>query len=210
MNTTELIEYTNHLSTGKSNLTEKEKNLYLKFLNMANYELYNLASTGLACITKKEEIFLDENSNAFVLPSDLFRISSVVANNSQKLTQGLAGDTNLLEVKKYNILSNHLYTNTEYLDTKPHPKTDAMQKYISLYFVPNPATLALEERAEEGDVAKSITTPVLPKPFHIFLVHGAVYYFYFANKVFLDKMAYIRTLWQEDKEILTKFKNNGW
>ena len=50
MNVTELIELTNRLSTDKSELTPKERAAYLQYLNMANDELYEIASSGLSSL----------------------------------------------------------------------------------------------------------------------------------------------------------------
>lgn len=208
MNTEELLKITNYLGTGKTEITPKEEALYLECLNMANLDLYNIASTGSAYITEKQEIFLNKEENTFDLPKNLFRISSVLASASQKLTSGFASDASLLQDKKYNILGKKLYTDTQYLSVKLNPNTESIEKYISVFFVPNPKLLRKSVHPDCKDI--HTTDPVFPKPYHIFLAHGALYYFYFANKVFLDKMAYIKALWQEDKDILTKFKNNGW
>ena len=81
----------------------------------------------------------------------------------------------------------------------------AVKKYITLFYVPNPKQLV--ENIDDGEIQTD--TPVYPVPYHQFLVHGALYYFYFSNKVFMDKMAYIRVIWEKDKEKLANFKNYG-
>ena len=65
MNVTELIELTNRLSTDKSELTPKERAAYLQYLNMANDELYEIASSGLNLIIEGRISYLDFVSSTF-------------------------------------------------------------------------------------------------------------------------------------------------
>ena len=57
-----------------------------------------------------------------------------------------------------------------------------VKKYINVFYIPNPKRLVEEI---DNDVLET-NTPVYPIPYHIFLVHGALYYFYFSNKVFKE------------------------
>lgn len=74
MNVKELIELTNQLALGKEAPTDKERALYLSFLNVANNKFYNIAAAGLNTIGKIAEIFLDEATQSFKLPNDLYTI----------------------------------------------------------------------------------------------------------------------------------------
>ena len=89
--------------------------------------------------------------------------------------------------------------------TKIDTTDNTDKKYISIFYTLNPKRLV----ENINDANLETDTPVYPLPYHIFLVHGALYYFYFSNKVFMDKMAYIRNVWEKDKETLAKFKNYG-
>ena len=208
MNTTELIELTNQLSTDKSYLTPKERIAYLKYLNMANLELYEIASSGLNTIVKKVDVFLDDATQAFLLPDDLFKITTILVNKTPLIIGNINREASILPTQ-YLVLGNYIYCNItnsglSFLSAVD-PIDNITKKYITLFYVPNPKSLV-----EIIDDANSETdTPIYPVPYHLFLVHGALYYFYFSNKVFMEKMAYIRKVWEEDKAKLANFKNYG-
>jgi hypothetical protein len=114
MNVTELIELTNQLSTDDSEITAKERKLYLKYLNMANMELYQTASTGLKTILKKVDLFLDPITQTFILPDDLFVIRQIMV-NKVKLSIGDIENDGSLGSKSYLVYGNNIYcdlTNT--------------------------------------------------------------------------------------------------
>jgi hypothetical protein len=208
MNVTKLIELTNQLSTDKSYLTPKERAAYLLYLNMANEELYAVVAGGLKTINQKVDIFLDEDSQAFIMPNDLFTISSVWVNKCS-LTKGDVDLEDLIAPKQYIVRGNKIYFNLTNLGlsflSKQDPTDNLVKKYITLFYAPNPKELV--ENIDDGETQTNI--PVYPLPYHQFLVHGALYYFYFSNKIFMDKMAYIRDVWEKDKAKLGNFKNYG-
>jgi hypothetical protein len=215
MNVTELIELTNRLSTDKSEITPKERSAYLQYLNMANDELYEIVSSGFKSILKYARIFQDIDSeifkdmSGFSLPDDLFKIDSIFADRTS-LKMGNYINSNISSnPNEYTTDNRYIYCNTgnsgpKYL-TAIDPIDGAVKKYINVFYIPNPKRLVeeIDNNVLETD------TPVYPIPYHIFLVHGALYYFYFSNKVFMDKMAYIRNVWEKDKQILANFKNYG-
>jgi hypothetical protein len=215
MNVTELIELTNRLSTDKSELTPKERAAYLQYLNMANDELYEIASSGLKTILTYKTIFLNsasdvfKDSSRFLLPNDLFKIDSIFVDRLS-LKMGNYTNTNAaLNSDEYITDNQYIYCNTSNSGLKYLTATDetdnTVKKYITIFYTPNPKRLV----EEINDNNLETDTPVYPLPYHIFLVHGALYYFYFSNKVFMDKMAYIRNVWENDKKILANFKNYG-
>ena len=208
MNTTELIELTNQLSTDKSYLTPKERIAYLKYLNMANLELYEIASSGLNTIVKKINVFLDGVIGGFLLPDDLFKVTNIVVNKTPLIIGSINYEASILPTQ-YLVLGNYIYCNMttsgiSFLSAVD-PIDNITKKYITLFYVPNPKTLV--EIIDDANL--ETTNPVYPVPYHLFLVHGALYYFYFSNKVFMDKMAYIREVWEKDKAKLANFKNYG-
>jgi len=208
MNVTELIELTNQLSTDKSYLTPKERIAYLKYLNMANLELYEIASSGLNTIVKKVDVFLDNATQAFSLPEDLFKISNIVVNKTPLIIGSINYEASILPTQ-YLVIGNSIYCNLTNSGLSFLSKIDATdnttKRYITLFYIPNPKTLVetIDDAGAETD------TPVYPVPYHQFLVHGALYYFYFSNKVFMEKMDYIRDVWEKDKHKLANFKNYG-
>lgn len=208
MNVTELIEFTNQLSTDESYLTPKERSEYLKYLNVANKELYVIAATGLKTIVQKVDLFLDNASQSFILPNDLYIIRIVFA-DKLKLTPCDVDDQPSIPYNKYLALGNAIYcdmTNTgPSLPSKVDITDGLTKKYITLFYVALPKTLV----ETVNDAAAETDTPVYPEPYHHFLTYGALYYFYYANKVFLDKMIFINRAWEQSKNELAKYKHYG-
>jgi hypothetical protein len=212
MNVTELIELTNRLSTDKSELTPKERSAYLQYLNMANDELYEIASSGYAPLTTRKNLFpafespFYKGSTAFNYPANFFKIDSVYADHTLLKRGNIKDAAAGLNIGEY--LTSHLYiyvNNSNKFLTAVDPTDNVNKKYITLFYMENPKRLV----EEINDDNLETDTPVYPLPYHIFLVHGALYYFYFSNKVFMDKMAYIRNVWEKDKATLANFKNYG-
>lgn len=212
MNVTELIELTNRLSTDKSELTPKERAAYLQYLNMANDELYEIYGSGSSALIPYKEIFLTyespifNKSYVFSYPNDLFKIENVFAGDVE-LKKGSIRDLQLgQDVNKYFGSKTGFFISSKLkYPTKIDTTDNTDKKYISIFYTPNPKRLV----ENINDANLETDTPVYPLPYHIFLVHGALYYFYFSNKVFMDKMAYIRNVWENDKKILANFKNYG-
>ena len=215
MNVTELIELTNRLSTDKSELTPKERAAYLQYLNMANDELYEIASSGLNSIVEGRISYLDfvsstfKDSAGFLFPDNLFKIDSVFVDRIPLRKGNYTNANAALAPDEYVTQKNYIFCNIgnsglKY-QTTIDPRDNVVKKYINVFYMPNPKKLV--ENIDDANLETD--TPVYPLPYHIFLVHGALYYFYFSNKVFMDKMAYIRNVWEKDKETLAKFKNYG-
>ena len=214
MNVTELIELTNRLSTDKSELTPKERSAYLQYLNMANDELYEIASSGLKTILSADYAYLSfipttwnaTDVGAFISPNNLFKLDTVVAGRTN-LRQGNHTTVNLAP-DEYVFRDKYIYANINSgikYQSRIDPIDNTNKRFLTIFYVPNPKRLV----EEINDDNLETDTPVYPLPYHIFLVHGALYYFYFSNKVFMDKMAYIRNVWENDKKILANFKNYG-
>jgi hypothetical protein len=214
MNVTELIELTNRLSTDKSELTPKERSAYLQYLNMANDELYEIASSGLHSIVVDKVLFFQfmgsiKDFGTFNLPVDLFKIENVFVDHvplkKGSYINAKSGPSYDEYITYHNYILSNVGNSALKYPTAIDPTDGATKKYLYMTYYPNPKRLV----EEVNDANLETDTPVYPLPYHIFLVHGALYYFYFSNKVFMDKMAYIRNVWEKDKETLAKFKNYG-
>jgi hypothetical protein len=208
MNVTELIDLINQLGLDSDYITDHQRELYLQYLNMANMELFPIVAKGLKTITNKVDIFLDAASQSFLLPADLFYIRAVWSDKTKLTMIDIDKDISLSE-KGYLVLGNTIFCNlsTSGLNfpLKVDPIDNTLKMYITLFYVSNPKTLV----ENVNDPLTEINTPIYPVPYHHFLAHGALYYFYFADKVFLDKMVFIKDRWDQDKIELTNFKNYG-
>lgn len=208
MNVTELIELTNQLSTDESELSPRQREHYLKHLNLANMELYTIAAGGLKTITQKVDIFLDAATESFLIPTDLYLIRMVFI-NKLRLTPCDVDFEPSIPVDRYLAMGNSIYCNLvstiSGFPSKIDPNDGTVKRYITLFYAPLPKKLV----ETVNDPLTETDTPVYPEPYHQFLAFGSLYYFYFANKVFMEKMAYIRNVWESSKTELGKYKNYG-
>lgn len=210
MKVTELIELTNRLTANHSNLTAKERATCLGFLNLANLDLYKVAASGLDTIAKKVKIFINADNVSFNLPADFFMTRTVDV-DKVSLTKGALQSRHNTEPMRasYYILGNVLYL--DYAASKLTFLTDtdlagnANRKYIDFIYSPKPLKLV----EVVNDATTETDEPVYPEPFHFYLTHGALCYFYFANRVFLEKERGIRAVWENNKQELAQYKNYG-
>lgn len=209
MRVTELITLTNRLSTDHSYLDDEEKAVYLSYLNMANLELYAIAATGLKRLTERKKIFLNTATQAFELPANLYNIRAVLV-SGESLTMSNV-DTELTVLgNKYLVEKNNLYCDLTGRSISVPLAADpddnnTMKKYITLVYCTNP--LKLVENVVDANTETD--TPIYPEPYHYFLVHGALYYFYLSNRVLAEKISEIKERWEKDKKALAEFKNYG-
>lgn len=209
MNVTELITVTNRLCINHTDLDEKERATYLTFLNLANKEIYTVASKGLKTLNIRKKLFLNEDLAAFVLPPDLYNIRKVFATNDIVLSQSDI-DESLTRLKGYLVEGNNLYCDltgrhfTLPLAADPDDN-NVVKKYITLIYCSPPKKLV----ELVNDPSTEINIPVYPEVYHHYLVHGALYYFYLANMVFLQKSQDIAIRWEQDLKEIANFKNYG-
>lgn len=209
MNVTELIELTNTFATN-SIITQKERKEYLQYLNVANADLYAIAARGLNTIVKDVDIFLDEASGSFVLPSDvaadLFIIRHVFL-DTKALNSALLSSVKSMLAETYLVKGDAIFCNLKNntFPTKTDPSDGVTKKYISLYYAPNPLKLV----EEISDPSSETNIPIYPAAYHPFLVFGALHYMYLANKIFLEKIMFILKKWEEAKADFAQFKNYG-
>lgn len=210
MKVTELIELTNRLTANHSNLTAKERATCLGFLNLANLDLYKVAASGLDTIAKTAKIFINANNLSFNLPADFFMTRTVFV-DKVTLTKGVLQSRHNTESVRasYYILGNVLYL--DYAASKLTFLTDAdptdniNKKYIEFIYSPKPLRLV----EVVNDPNEEIDEPVYPEPFHFYLTHGALNYYYLANRVFPEKERGIRAVWENNKQELAQYKNYG-
>jgi len=205
MKVTELIQLINELSTDQPYLTDIEKQSYLRMLNMANLDLYHICATGLRSVVKKKKIFLDPVSNTFPLPSGFFLTRAVYRGKDLLLSVDV---NKALEIPlgSYLVLDNSVEISSNTMDHCFYdidPIDGVNKKYLTIFYAVDPKVLV--ENVANADLETD--EPIIPKPYHHFLAHGALYYFYFFNRVFPEKLAFINSIWEQDKAELAKFKN---
>lgn len=199
MNVTQLIDLVGQLSFSRNNLTIKERNNYLNYLNLANLELWQILINGNQFF-QTVNVYLD-NDYKSNLPISYYYIKTIFSNKIQleKCTLDKVLD---IPAGRYTILNNVLQVgvNTN-LPSGIDPSDGSTKKYVTLIILP--ACKQLVENVVNPDT--EVDTPVFPEPQHLSLVHGALYYLYISGKGYTEKMKHQLLNWDQAKKNLQTY-----
>lgn len=199
MNVTQLIDLVGQLSFSRNNLTIKERENYLRYLNLANLELWQILINSNQFF-QTVNIYLDNNGKSD-LPISYYYIKAIFADKAQLQKCTL---DKLLDIPtgRYTILNNTLQvgSNTNLL-IGTDPTDGVAKKYVTLLILP--ACKQLVENVVNPDA--EIDIPVFPEPHHLSLVHGALYYLYISGKGYTEKMKHQLLSWENAKKNLQTF-----
>lgn len=199
MQVSELIDLVSQLSFGRSNPTSKERQLYLRFLNLANLEMWQIAVNANSFL-QIVDIFFEPNTNTSPIPEGYY-IKALYADNKQLKKCRLE---NIFDVPQgqYTTINNAITISTNQIQLmKIDPKDNEHKRYINALLLPNAKSLV--ENVTNPDIEVSI--PVYPLPYHLGLVHGALFYLYTSNKGFIEKIKYQMLAWDESKKNLANY-----
>lgn len=203
-NVSNLIKRLNFLATDKHELSEKEKFIYLECLNLANNELFEIASNGLKTLIKIKDLFLNSDTQSFSLPDNIFKIKQV---SLERLKDTLTASGNISgkdeDLNSYSVIGTQLFVNNSKLPQKINPSTGLTTKYLQICYIENPKILV----EIVNDVNSETDISVYPSPYAQYLLYGALYFFYFSNKIFMDKIAHILLQWENGKKNLATYLN---
>lgn len=199
MNVTQLIDLVGQLSFSRSNLTLKERENYLRYLNLANLELWQILINSDQ-FYQTVNIYLDNNGIGN-LPMSYYYIKAIFADKVQlqKCTLDKILD---IPIGRYTLLNNTIGVGkNNSLPIANDPNDGIAKKYITLIVVP--ACKTLVENVTDPDT--QIDTPLFPEPHHLGLVHGALYYLYVSGKGYSEKIKYQLVNWEGFKKNLQTF-----
>ena len=200
MDVSELIDLVSELSFGRSMPTDKERKIYLRFLNLANLELWQLVINS-GYFLNTVDIFLDDNEYEAPCP-DGYYIKELFADGTT-LKKGRFEDIFNIPQEQYNIVNgNIIISKNQFLKTKADPDNEnAIKRYIVALVLPNNKELV---ETVDNEVLET-NTPVYPVPYHLGLVHGALFYLYISNKGFSEKIKYQMLAWDEAKKSIANY-----
>jgi len=199
MHVSELIDLVSQLSFGRVQPTEKERNLYLRFLNLANLEMWQLA-VNASQFLRTQDLFFEDGENTVDIP-DGYYLKGVFLGN-HPLTK--CNFDNILDVpqSKYSTINNVItITANHNQSTKLDPSDNKYKRYITVVLLENAKVLV----ENVTDSTKEVDTPVYPMPYHLGLVHGALFYLYTSNKGFTEKIKYQMLAWSDAKKNLANY-----
>jgi hypothetical protein len=206
-NVPNLIKRLNFLATDKHELTEKEKTIYLECLNLANNELYEIASNGLKSLIKIKDLFLDQSTQSFILPDNCFKISQISGSSLEFRFKSAGNVSSTDGIDYYSIVGNNITINinNSKITQKLDPADGAIKKYIQIAYIENPKILV----EIVNDINLETNYPIYPAPYIQYLLYGGLYFFYFSNKIFMEKMSHILVQWENSKKNLGQYSNYG-
>jgi hypothetical protein len=205
MYVTELINFISHFIFGRNEPTEDDRDLYLRYLNLADYELFRC--------TKNSRRFLQELDLFFPLQVVGQPIINYTALPTNYVAEVYTGKIKLQPIDllynlemfdtnhAYHFLDNNIYINTRILQTKVDPSDNNTKPYVKLIIQPLRKTLV----ENVADANTQINIPIYPESYHLALIHGAVYFLFLSQKGFTEKIQYAIKNWQEAKSDLTGY-----
>jgi hypothetical protein len=199
MQVSELIDLVSQLSFGRTMPTNRERELYLRFLNLANLELWQVAVNANQFL-KIVDIFFENGSNDAPIPKGFYL--KKLFSEGKPLKQCKLENVFNIPQSEYITINNAITIspiNSQV--TKVDPLDNQNKRYITALVLENPKKLV--ENVE--DVETEVDEPVYPLPYHIGLVHGALFYLYASNKGFVEKIKYQMIAWEESKKNLASY-----
>ena len=201
MNVSELIDLVSQLSFGRATPTAKERELYLRFLNLANLEMWQIAVNANQFL-KKVDIFFEDQSNQAPIPKGYYLKKLFYGEKTMK--QSTLDHLFNIPQSEYIIINNEIIINPPYNQpTKLDPSDNKHKKYIVALVLDNPKNLV----ENVADNTNEVDEPVYPLPYHVGLVYGALFYLYTSNKGFIEKIKYQMISWDEAKKNLASYYN---
>ena len=205
MTVNEILDYIATLGVGLDNPTSDDQDVFLKYLNLAHYELFRkTASVNPKASTIKEIVncdngVLDALSNEVQSVKKVYLVSGNIPliASSQDLIQELdPGITKQGTPREWYYQSNrvHVYP----LFSSPNPQTDPPTGQIGVWYVKEPVELTFNTL--ESDIP-------YPVSFHPILIDGACYYLFQGDGAFKDgvKMQTALSRWHAGKTELFSY-----
>ena len=199
MHVSELVDLVADLSFGRVSTTIKERNIYLRFLNIANLEMWQIAVNATELLTPIE-VFFDDGQYDASIPSGYY-LKAVFVDKKPLVKCKLE---KIFDIPRgeYSLINNQLsISQSEILLQKTDPIDGVTKRYITVLMLENAKTLV----ETITDTVDQIDTPVYPNPYHIGLVQGALFYLYTSNKGFAEKIRFQILAWEECKKSLASY-----
>lgn len=199
MKVSELIDLVAQLSFGRNMPTIKERENYLRFLNLANLELWQIA-VNADIFFETKDIFFEADSNTTPVPDGYY--IKALFDGKKRLIKCKVTDIFEMNQSQYAITNNTIITNIQKNTVIKLDPIDSKEKnYLTAILLPNSKRLV----ENVNDAKLECDKPVYPEPYHLGLVHGALFYLYLSGKGFSEKIKYQILGWDEAKKSLREY-----
>ena len=200
MHVSELLSLMGHLSLGNDNITSHERAIFLQYLNLAHFELYQLTATWNQDLWASEILSNTLNTNTVTLAHSPYAVQSVYnqTHKSPLIRISLAA---LLE--KDPALKATGHPHQYYLKGRAinfYPVQTAVLT-VKVGYVPQP--VAFTEHTPEQDIP-------YPLAYHPVLVDGALYYVFQEEGGFKDAQKALKAeqRWEQGQSRLLSYLYN--
>ena len=161
----EIIDLMGHLSIGRDNVSADEEKIFLKYINLAHFELYQrTAGLNADLLTKQTIASVDDTLTLTTAP---FLISSVIDTKNRIILKKVSIFEGVeSQLYAYESIPGQYYCQKNILHLVPSPKVPLS---FDVWFVPQPAPLA--SSTFEADIP-------YPVAFQSSLADGGLYYLF--------------------------------
>jgi hypothetical protein len=202
MQVSDLLGLMANLSVGLDNTTPTERAIFLQYLNLAHFELYQeTASFNQDLIIQEEHDTQEDNKNLIKLNNLPYTMNTVYDLTHKKVLErvsriDLLGEDPGLTATGY---PQKYLIRKQYLELYP-VQTDVTQ--VSIWYIPQPTLL--KENTEESDIP-------YPPAYHPVLVDGGLYYLFQEEGGFKNttKENDARARWLAGKKMLLSYLYNS-
>lgn len=180
MQVTDILETMALMSVGGDNLTAKTKAIFLRYVNLANLNLYNKTAAINPNLFVNEQLQPILNGEEVQLGQIPFSVSKVYVND-QYPDLTLKTFSEFIDIKKkWNGESSPEFFTFRKNTVSIYPIRLNVQYTLDIWYVPQP--LILDETVAESDIPYPIS-------FHNLLVDEALYYLFLDEEGFKDTRA---------------------
>lgn len=201
MNVRDIIDLMGNLSIGNDNVTSTEQTIFLKYLNLAHFELYRAIASINQSIIVNEIVSNAAGINEWVLSKIPLLILKVYVPILQRYLSYLSlydlmnFDPALTKVG----VPEGFYTQRDIIKFYP---TQTSLYSANIWYVPEPTSLNI------NDPSSSIP---YPESYHSVLVDGALYYLFLDEEGFKNNQKQVETKqrWSKGKTSLVSYFYNS-
>jgi hypothetical protein len=197
MDVSALLTLMGNLSLGNDNITPTERAIFLQYLNLAHFQLYQVTANFNSDLLFQENLTNEENSNAIPLSQIPYLINNVYDLTHKRRLKHLSLTDVLEQDPAFTATGNP----TAYFMQKNIlqflPVQTAVTS-IAVWYVPQPSLLT--EQTDEADIP-------YPVAYHPVLVDGGLYYLFQEEGGFknMDKQREAQQRWETGKTSLLSY-----
>ncbi len=180
MRVTELIDLLAQFSFSNSP-TNKQRNVFLRCLNLANIELYQRILDSNQFFGSAEIELNAEHK--FAVPENVFYLKKIYSNKKPLKAYDMSTPNNLvLSQGEYYREGNEVLIGGTAFESKINEENRSVN-FIKIVYIPYPKQLV----EDVADIDSETDTPIYSSPFHFTLVQGALYHVLVATKGYAEK-----------------------